>query len=158
MRKAFTLVEVLIAAVLVSVVVVGLFQSSQNNLLLIDFAKKKEATNEIFSLILLNENEEWNRSEKDLYEFIKDKFDIKNDDLKTYLKNQKVLYSQEEANLIDLSEAYAEKLLDIKDENLQNIQELLPKIQVDKLLISSKEHKVYGFVFKSAQWKKPLLL
>lgn len=151
MRKAFTLVEVLIAAVLVSVVVIGLFQSSQNNLLLIDFAKKKEATNEIFSLILLNENEEWNRSEKDLYEFVKDKFDIKNDDLKTYLKNQKVLYSQEEANLIDLSEAYAEKLLDIKDENLQNIQELLPKIQVDKLLISSKEHKVYGFVFKSAQ-------
>lgn len=151
MRKAFTLVEVLIAAVLVSIAVIGLLQSSQNNLLLIDFAKKKKATNEIFSLILLNENEEWDKSDKDLYEFVKDKFDIKNDDLKTYLKNQKVLYTQEEANLIDLSEAYADELLELENTNLQQIQELLPKIQVDKVLISSKEHKVYGFVFKNEQ-------
>jgi len=86
-RKAFTLIEVIVAVVLVSIVVMGSMDLQGKNH---DMAKyiiergKNELDN---SLFLTSQAYRYDKDEKNAYELIRTEFDIKDDKSKTALKS-----------------------------------------------------------------------
>ncbi len=109
MRKAFTLMEVLVAVGIISVVVIGLLSSNSTNGKLSQRLSGQFHEKEQFSIILLNANENFHNTEKSLYDFLEKKFHIKNADLRRWLKEQKVEYTDKEfsqVKLLDLDESY----------------------------------------------------
>ncbi|MDR0579637.1 MAG: prepilin-type N-terminal cleavage/methylation domain-containing protein [Campylobacteraceae bacterium] len=112
MTKAFTLVEVLIAVVIVFTAGLGLLSVSANSSQLIGYAKNKSEANMLFSLAILNNlcTEDTN---KNLYDAIKPNFMIKDDKLIIALKEQNLTCDSEEVfdmNLADSKEI--EKTID----------------------------------------------
>ncbi len=88
MRKAFTLMEILVSVALISLVVAGIVQMQKNNILEAKYIAgrvQEEMSNTIF---LSKEALKYNRSEKDAYTIVHN-LGIKNDKTKNILKNIK---------------------------------------------------------------------
>jgi prepilin-type N-terminal cleavage/methylation domain-containing protein len=95
-RKAFTLIEVLVSVVILSSVAVILFEISTNSKNNFTFLKDKGNFSTLSSVALIHNNQKFHNKHTDLYEFIKYDYNIKDDDLRRYLKSQKVHYTHEE--------------------------------------------------------------
>lgn len=111
MRKAFTLVEVLVSAGIISIVGIALLQSHSTNTKLINRMNKQYHVKEEFSLVLLNANENYSGSSKSIYDFISQKFTIKNDELKKWLKDKSIEYKDKEFSNIKLLDTDIEELI-----------------------------------------------
>ncbi|MDD2699314.1 MAG: prepilin-type N-terminal cleavage/methylation domain-containing protein [Arcobacteraceae bacterium] len=92
MKKSFTLVEILIAVALISVVIVALIKMGQNNLFLLEKFKTISTNNDYSSLAFLGVDE--NKTEdKNIY--LDEVADFKDDDLRRELKEIKVIVKNE---------------------------------------------------------------
>jgi hypothetical protein len=104
MTKAFTLVEVLIAVVIVFTAGLGLLSVSSNSSKIIKYAKVKNEANMLFSVAILNnlcsENTNIN-----LYDAIKSRFRIKDDKLIAALKEQNLVCRSEEVFNMNLADS-----------------------------------------------------
>ncbi len=134
MRKAFTLIEVLVATAIISIVALALLQTHLNNTKLIRHIDKQYRTKELFSVVLLNANSSWDGSTKTLHTIISRKFNIKDGDTIRWLKSKSIKYDQDELssiNLIDtdLSE-FASGVSGIDKSSLPNITLLLDKVSM----------------------------
>ncbi len=142
MRKAFTLVEVLVSVTIISIVVLGLLNSNATNSKLSKNLSNKYAQKSEFSIILLNANENFHGKNKNLYDFVREKFKIKNDDLRSWLKDKKVLYTDKKFSSIKLLELGKEEFEDIDRENLLDIT-----FNISKVSAMSKNANNSGFTF-----------
>lgn len=143
-RKAFTLIEVLVSVVILSTVAVLLFEISTNSKSNFSYLSQKASFTTLSSLPLIHNNQKYHNSDKTLFDFIRDDFDIKDDEFRKYLKNKKVHYDQEEfATFSPLSEGDDRKIEEAseKDEQMMNFA-----IIFDKILISNKEQST--FIYK----------
>ena len=92
MKKSFTLVEILVAVALISVVIVALIKMGQNNLFLLEKFETLSSSSNYSSLALLGVDE--NKTEdKNIY--LDDVVDFKDDDLRRELKEIKVIVKNE---------------------------------------------------------------
>ena len=92
MKKSFTLVEILIAVALISVVIVALIKMGQNNLFLLEKFKTISTNNDYNSLAFYGIDE--NKTEdKNIY--LDEVADFKDDDLRRELKEIKVIVKNE---------------------------------------------------------------
>ena len=102
MTKAFTLIEILVAVTIMFVVGAGLLENGSNSAKIISYAKTKNAANAEFSLAILNDFCE--DGDKNLYDAVKAKFTIKDDNLVNALKERKFECRSEEVYNMDLAD------------------------------------------------------
>lgn len=91
-KKAFTLVEVLIAVALISIVIGALIQMGQNNLYLLEKFKAISVNNDYSSLSFYG-IDETKMSDQKIY--LDEVVDFKDDDLRRELKEIKVIVKNE---------------------------------------------------------------
>ncbi len=135
MRGAFTLIEVLVATVIASIAGMALLQMNSNNMHLFKQIQYRSSNSEPISLIALHGDKKYNKTTKSLYDILGKTYDIKNDDLRKYLKDYRVDYNEMliETIKFDESEAEAEN-----DEMIQEEDTSVPIIQFELIQIVAK--------------------
>jgi len=111
-KEAFTLIEVMVAVMIISVVIMALIQMYANNTHLFLSLKKQTKVNQYASLLIANEKYGWESDETNLYELV-DGFNVE-DDLRRELKNIKVKLLYQELQTLDMSEE------DVYEEGAEN--------------------------------------
>lgn len=101
-NKAFTLIEVMVAVMIISVVIMALVKMYANNNFLLTSYKKQIRSNE--DLYFLIGNKDYGFEDKDTYLYnLVQEFDI-DDDLRRKLKQTKVKIIYQEVKTMDLSD------------------------------------------------------
>jgi prepilin-type N-terminal cleavage/methylation domain-containing protein len=111
MNRAFTLIEILVCVIIVVTVGVGLLKTSANNAKLISYAKSKSASSGYFSVLLLDTNA-CNDRDTNMYDILKTKFSIRDDDLIELLKQEELNCVSEEITNIKLADMDINRTID----------------------------------------------
>lgn len=138
-KKAFTLIEVLVSVIILSTVAVMLFEISTNSKNSFSYLTKKGDFTTLHSLALMHSDQSLHNSEKNLYEFIRDDYNIKDDELRKYLKEKKVHYEHQEFTTF-------EPLGGSENEDEDSNQSVNFKIVFDKIFVGDKENST--FIYK----------
>lgn len=101
MKKAFTLIEVIISIGLLSVVIATILQVKQNNLFYIEKFQNSAKNNVYISLASTKKYPNNNIKDEKIY--LERIVDFKDDDIKKELKDIKVYLKEEKLKKIDLS-------------------------------------------------------
>jgi prepilin-type N-terminal cleavage/methylation domain-containing protein len=101
-KSAFTLIEVMIAVVIISTVIMALIQMYANNIHIFSSLKAKTDITQYGSSLLENPEIGFEKKETNLYALL-DGFDVA-DDLRHHIKDVKVKVVYQEFQTIDLSE------------------------------------------------------
>ncbi len=144
-KKAFTLIEVLVSVVILSTVAVYLFEISSNSKHSFSYLSKKGEFTTLSSLPLMHGEYKFNNSDKELFEYVRYSYDIKDDDLRRYLKQQKVHYEQDEfATFSPFSEGEEEIPQDQEqNQSMANFTIVFDKIKIDNKKQSTFVYKIY---------------
>ena len=147
MTKAFTLIEVLVSVMILSVVGTGLLQISSNSKQNFAFLKEKSEFDRLASIAFIHNDKKYHHKDMTLFDFLRDDYTQINDDLRKYLKEVKVSYSHEEVS----SFAPFEQSIDEQNLSNENPEEELLKnslnitILYDKISISKKNSATYAY-------------
>lgn len=101
-RAAFTLIEVMVAVMIISVVILAMVQMYSNNSFLFDSYKKHAKISQYSSFLIANKEYGYEEKRVTLYDLLNE-FDMEND-LRRRLKQQKVELDYKVLKNIDLSE------------------------------------------------------
>jgi prepilin-type N-terminal cleavage/methylation domain-containing protein len=144
-RKAFTLIEVLVSVVILSTVAVLLFEISTNSKNNFSFLSKKADFASIASIPLMHSSQKYNNSDKTLYEYIRYDYDIKDDDLRKYLKEKKLHldYEDEFATFSPLSEEAGASADITEDGDIMDFTIVFDKVTVSDKKQSTFAYKIY---------------
>lgn len=105
MKKAFTLIEVLFAVVIMSLVGLALLQSSSNNTKLMAYNAQKNSFTQLSSIFMLNMNETLHNSSKTLEEVLNKKYKL-DDDTRQMLKEKTYLFKRDIRDEIALKKTF----------------------------------------------------
>ncbi len=142
-RGAFTLIEVLVSVTILAVVATGLFQISLNSKNNFEFLYKKAAFDRKSSIPLMHNDPKYHHKEKEFYEFLRGSYDIKDDEIRQYLKKEKISYSQEEYTTFS---PLGDNIQDNTDfEQNQNPMAQSIRLIFDKVAISNKNQSTYAY-------------
>ena len=145
MRSAFTLIEVLVATVIATVAGAGLLQMNSNYTKIFSRIKEKSLSSETVSLIGLHTNIKYNKTSKTFFDILDNTYDIDNDDLRKYLKNQKFDYKENLVETITFGED-GEKDEDFSMGNSKDVSALAPVIQFEIINVSIKNRELSGSI------------
>ncbi len=101
-RDAFTLIEVMVAVMIISVVIMALMQMYANNTHIFTSMKQQTKINQYSSFLISNENYGFNDKNIYLHALVRD-FDLEND-LRRELKDIKIRMLYKKLETIDISE------------------------------------------------------
>ncbi len=129
-RLAFTLIEVMVAVLLISLMSLGLLQMQSDTTHNLNILQKQSHMDQIASSMLIRPDTMYHNKKQDLYTFLKDRYTIDYDPLIHELSQQKFTFRQEQISTIHLDLA--------KQKALQQgtLDEGVPKLQ---LLIFNNE-------------------
>ncbi len=139
-RNAFTLIEVLVSVAILAVVATGLFQISLNSKNNFEFLYNKAEFDRKSSIALIHNNPRYHHKEKEFYEFLRDSYDIKEDEVRQYLKKEKVSYSQEEYTSFSPLGENSSDLNQYQNPMAQSITLIF-----NKIIISNKNQSTYAY-------------
>jgi len=105
-KSAFTLIEVMIAVVIISTVIMALIQMYANNIHIFSSLNSKKDITQYGSILIENPEVGFEKKETNLYNLL-DGFDL-SDDLRNTLKKKKVKVIYQELETIDLTELDAD--------------------------------------------------
>jgi prepilin-type N-terminal cleavage/methylation domain-containing protein len=143
-RRAFTLIEVLVSVAILAVVATGLLQISTNSKNNFAFLLQKAQFDRKSSIPIMHNDPKYHHSEKDLYEFLRDDYTIKEDEVRKMLKKTKILYTQEEyATFSPFADEESDQASDEKDATQQNVMDMT--LIFDKITISDKHNATYVY-------------
>lgn len=91
MKQAFSLMEIIIATILLSVVMLSLFQIKSNNIFILEKSKKSKEQNEYLSLIM--DSKEYSKRNENIY--LSRYLNIEDDNLRRELKQIKIKVKDE---------------------------------------------------------------
>lgn len=126
-KKAFTLIEVMVAVMIISVVIMALIKMYGDNTHLFNSLKKTTKTNQYSSFFISSENYGFENKEVYLDDLLSD-FDLE-DELRRELKTKKVKIMFQEIKKIDTSEQ--EKEIDIESNSNMTVEIGKTIIQAD---------------------------
>ncbi len=86
MRSAFTLIEVIMSVIIVSIVVMGAMKLQDRNREMAIYIQQRGSSELDNSLFLTAKVYRYDKSEKDAYELVRDEFNIKDDSSREALK------------------------------------------------------------------------
>jgi len=106
MRQAFTLIEVIMSVIIVSIVVMGAMELESKNRDMAVYIAQRGNSELDNSLFLIKKVYKYDKDEKDAYELIRDEFNIKDDDSREILKTitKKINITEEEEIPISIEE------------------------------------------------------
>lgn len=141
MRKAFTIIEILISVVIVSTVLIALLKVSANATQYMENLFKDKDAKALSSIIGLGSDPLYNRSDKSLEDFL-GKYIIENDELRHFIKEEKIAYTEEQVSKIMIGEEEGEEkidesFLDASSEEDEAVNPLL--IQLEFVKVSAKQ-------------------
>jgi len=143
-KKAFTLIEVLVSVVILSTVAVLLFEISTNSKNSFSYLSQKASFTTLSSLPLMHNNPKYHNSDKTLFNYIRDEYEIKDDDLRRYLKERKIHYTQEEFTAFSpFSDGDNDAIKDTTEEKEQNMMDFT--IIFDKIQIGGKQQSTFAY-------------
>lgn len=144
-RSAFTLIEVLVSVAILAVVATGLLQIATNSKNNFAFLLEKAQFDRISSIPIMHNDPKYNHSEKNLYEFLRSDYDIKEDDVRKTLKKMKVRYAQEEyVTFSPFADADEQQEADGEEASMQ--QSVMDMTLIfDKITVSDKHHATYVY-------------
>ncbi len=148
-RNAFTLIEVLVSVAILAVVATGLFQIAINSKNNFTFLANKAQFDRLASIPVTHNDPKYHRTEKSLYDFLREDYMIKEDKVIRFLKQKKISYEQENyatfAPFSQENSAQTDKTLEepSSDNLLEQGMELT--LQFDKITISDKHHATYVY-------------
>ncbi len=142
-RAAFTLIEVLVSVAILAVVATGLFQISMNSKNNFAYLKQKARFDRLASIPIMHNDPKYNHTQKTLFEFIRNDYEIKDDDIRKVLKNMKVTYTHEEyATFSPFSQR--DKQSDAEEEReMQNVMDMT--LLFDKITIYNRQNATYVY-------------
>ncbi|WP_345969810.1 MULTISPECIES: prepilin-type N-terminal cleavage/methylation domain-containing protein [Sulfurimonas] len=94
MRPAFTLVEVLAAVAIAAIAGAALLKMNSSNLFFLGQLEQTSRMTEDLAVAALHADKRFHRSDKALYDLLRDSYTIANDDLRAYLKSQQFRYTE----------------------------------------------------------------
>lgn len=141
MKHAFTLIEVLVAAVIASIAGMALLQMNSNNTHLFKQIKQRSSTSEPMSLIALHSDKKYNKTTKSLFDILDDTYDIKNDDFRKYLKETRIDYSEQLIETIRFDDTQSSDKEEESDMQESGTDTSVPVIQFEliQLVVKTKE-------------------
>jgi prepilin-type N-terminal cleavage/methylation domain-containing protein len=145
MRSGFTLVEVLVATVIATVAGAGLLQMNSNYTKLFTHIQEKSLSSETVSLIGLHADIKYNKTSKTLFDILDKTYEIDNDDLRKYLKDQKFDYSEHLVETITFGEDGEEEEAFSMGES-EDVSALAPVIQFEIIEVSIKNKDLRGSI------------
>ena len=104
MKRGFSLIEVMIATVILAVVGVALLQMGSKNQKIDQYVEGKSAIAHLTSVIGFHHDPKFNKTQKTLYDFLKNDYAIDNTDIKSFLENRQVQYVEQKVMTIDFGE------------------------------------------------------
>ena len=116
-KKAFTLIEVMIAVMIVSIVIMALIQMYANNTHLFLSYKNQTKINQYSSFLIANKNYGYEDKTITMYDLVRD-FKL-HDDLRRELKDIKIEVAYIELDRIDLGESEIGEYENIESETTQ---------------------------------------
>ncbi len=154
-RNAFTLIEVLVSVAILAVVATGLFQISMNSKNNFTFLEQKARFDRLSSIPVMHNDEKYHHKEKTLFDFLRADYEIKKDEVRQFLKKEKISYEEEEyakfapfaesGNETDQNSLFAE---DEGDENRPSSQAADITLIFDKITVSNKHNATYVYKIK----------
>jgi prepilin-type N-terminal cleavage/methylation domain-containing protein len=104
-KGGFTLIEIVITVLIVSVAGLGYLQTHSNSIRAIELLDNRMRVNEFSSFIFSNIDIELHNKKKSVKEFIEERYStIDDDDLLTYLKEKEFEYTQDELYFMNFGE------------------------------------------------------
>ena len=138
MRPAFTLVEVLAAAMIATIAGIALLQMNSQNLFLFSRLTQKASVSETLSLVGNHADSRFNHTTKSLYDLLDNTYEIENDELRKYLQDQKYDYSERVVATVSFnSEGMSEQNASFTDEEMQDAASA-PLIQFELVQVGVK--------------------
>ncbi len=104
-KGGFTLIEVIVSVLLISIVGMALLEISSKNTRVISFLEKKREVPIALSFIAFHGTPDGNNLEKTLLDIIDADYNIESDRLKRYLESKKVLYKERSVDRINFGES-----------------------------------------------------
>jgi prepilin-type N-terminal cleavage/methylation domain-containing protein len=104
MKKGFTLVEIVITVMIISIVGMGLLQTHSNSMKTLKLINSRMEVNKFSTFIFSNISKNLHKKQRTVYEFIKDRYQINDDDIINYLKSATYLYTQNELFFLNFGE------------------------------------------------------
>lgn len=146
MRPAFTLVEVIAAAAIASVAGIALLQMNSQSTFLFSRLSETASAAEMLSVVGNHADIRYNRTTKSLEDLLGSSYVIENDDLRHYLKNTRIDYSERLVDTVglDAEEGMASQESVTQDE-LANAA-AVPTIQFELLQVGFKQKALHGAV------------
>ena len=143
MRKAFTLLEVIIAAMIITFMGIGILQLESNTTHNLTILEKQKVMTQFSSSMLSQPDVKHHNKNQNLYTFLKDRYIIDYSPLITLLKKEKVHFTQKEVSAIklNLTKEKAEQTGSID----ANIPDFTLLIKENKLQKSSQSAKTLTF-------------
>ncbi|BCD68947.1 hypothetical protein [Nitratiruptor sp. YY09-18] len=132
MKKAFTIIEVIIAVVILTLIGIALLKNVGVGL---DFMQKiyqKEMVINTMSIVVAQRNPDFNHLQKSLYDFTNQKFLIDDTDLLKILKEKKFTYQENEEKIsLPTLESFSQQSEEEQDNSPENILNLtLTKLSI----------------------------
>jgi prepilin-type N-terminal cleavage/methylation domain-containing protein len=135
MKKAFTIIEVMIAVVILALVGTALLKNAGSGL---DFVRKisqKENAIDSLSIAVAERNPNFNHLKKSLYDFVEREFLIDDITLMKILKKKKFLYKENEVKIsMPTLEGFSQQF----GEEEEKLQENILNLTLTKLSIQGK--------------------
>ena len=163
MRKGFTIIEILISVVIISTLLTGLLRLTSNSTTYLNKIFNGANNRLLASIIGLNSNPVFNRSDKRLSDFLT-KYNIENSELRKYLNDEKFTYKEKSISKIfigDDANKSENEIDDISDSDMENKEEdtssIFIQLEFFKITISNKNQKLNLYTVRLINWKKVLL-
>ena len=100
-KKGFSLIEVLVAVMILAVVGVALMQINIKNQKISEFIDKKTKLSQISSIIGFHHKTDYKKLQKSIYDFLKNDYEIDNTYIKQKLDSYKIYYDEKISGKIE---------------------------------------------------------
>jgi len=103
-RGGFTLIEVMVSVVIISVVGLALLDISSKNTKIISFLHTKRELPLALSIVGFHGDADLNKLEKSLLDIVDNSYNIQSQRLKAYLDQKKITYKEESVDRVDFGQ------------------------------------------------------
>ncbi len=146
-KKAFTLIEVLIAVMLLAIAGAALMQVSINNKNNFELTANRVIFDEEVSIPLTHRDKKYHKTTKDLYTYLSAEYNLTNDEIIKFLKSKKFSYEQKNFSVIKPFEDENESEISLNpNQDQTNIPSLT--INIDKITIFDKENSFTAYTMR----------
>jgi len=135
MKRGFTLIEIVITVMIISVIGFALLQMQSNTIKTLELLDKRLKVNKYSSFIFSNISQNFHNKDKTVYEFIKDRYNLDDDDLILYLKEKEYGYTQDELFFLNFGENDNDGESEMLMESSNNKDEVTDEIKKQGVLI-----------------------